>query len=804
MADHEPRQSSIAPHRKNTLILPPPKLMFREVSVATDEGGAPIVDKWIYVFIEKSGELYAEIYAENEDLWRVEYKPEKKRKAVERFARTDGDITIDRKRLHNGDYLVFLSPVRASDDALALLKKHVGELTVAVALGTNSKGIPYAYVHDAFRAAEFQHEQYLFAYEKWTSYVSNRDRQARLFIAGTVDSWLADGDPANVGKFLQSREGPANVVKDYETSEKETRTEAEQTLVPALALMDSIEHGAIDLSAQQGGKKELAVGLLHWGIVSQNLLCVAPGRVYANKLMEENKALPAAVLLGDATPPNLYGAYATFKKAYEASAYTVLHLLAARIKQLRKSAGGARGVNEKIILYLRKLGLETELKGNYKRIQERLEAGDKITKRLKGTQRSSVIRSYEKLVQKAGTQIPDYGKDAQTVVDTADRLHAKHLNAEAAASFAQVLFYAISLMDAIEDFRNAFPEDKDKQIIAIAGVGGDVYKSAAELAEKLGASGVFLKVTGGVAGLVSGIVDMLDAEDKALNAAMNNKAYSAAVGHSITVVGASMTAFSGGLLLAEGIAVLLGHGVAEGALLGGPFGAIVGAIGAGLMALGMLVVAFFSKNEYQTFARHCFLGEKSDTSVDPDWATVSFGGGVIINEFYALYDLIYRYKVNFLTVARIIPGLPDSRDEWSAVKLIIHPQYGFGSDSRYHVDVAMVHDLPQIESKFEVKGLVLPDAQTATNADGKLTTLVRRWNADEVVNNMLAQKPKPKAGPGLPQHLHWYTGRFTLTVQLTVGGMAVGKPTKLSGKIGGTSDKPISSPWGQRDFEEHH
>jgi hypothetical protein len=793
MADRQFRQSSIAAHRKNTLILPPPKLTFRELSVPTpDESGEPIIDKWIYVFIESSKELYAEIHAEKEDLWHVEYRPSGKRKAPGSFdAHTPGDITIDRKRLQKADYRAFLSPVRASNGALDLLKKDLANVAQPLSPlpgDTNAKGVPYCKIYDAFRMAEHSHREYLLAYVHWASYVSDQERQARLFIATTVDSWLADGDPAEIGKYLKGKSRPSKLVKDYEAAEKTNREEAEQDMVTTVNIMDLVEHYAIDLSTQQGGEKELAVGLLHWGIVSENMLCVAPGRIFANKLMRENKALPAAILLSDADTPNLYGAYATFKKAYEGASQIVLHLLAARVKQLRETAGSPLKVKEKIILYLRKLGLESELKGNYKRIQERLEAGDKISKRLKGTKRSSVITTYQKLVKKAGAKIPDYG-DAQTLVDTANRLEAKQLRTEGAVQLAQVLFDAISLMDAIEDYRAAFPEDKDKKILAVVGAGGDVYNAAAELAERLGSHVTFLRITGGAAGFISGVVDMLDAEDKALNAAVNNNDYAAAVGHGITVVGASMTALAGGVLLVKGIT--------GGAMFGGPFGAIVGAIGAGLMAIGMLVVAYFSDNDYQTFVRHCFLGKDSDTSVSPDWATVEFGGGSIMSEFYALYDLIYRYKVNFVTLVKVTAGLPHDTEEWAGLELIIHPQYGFGSESRYRADVLMTHDLARIDSKFEVKGLVLPDTHSTVNADG----IFRRWSTLEVVDNMRAHKSDVRVWPG---NFYIYTGRFTVTVQLTIAGMAVGKPTKLSGKIGGTNEKPLSSRWTRQDYEEHH
>jgi hypothetical protein len=771
---------------KRKITIRPDRLTFSEFRYRTPGRQKPkhtiaVVDKWIYLFELDSGELYAEIYAENDELWHIDYRP-RGIKELERFDRKrKGFIVINRKRFENGNYCAFLSPIRAGEDALDLLKDNLAELDVVEPHGINPNGIANFDISDMYFSTEHYHKFISGSFEELSNFVSDSERQAKLFIASVVDSWLADGDPAEVGEYLNDKGEPARIVKEYTEREQQLRNQAEESHATLCEHLDTVQHRAIDLSAWEGGVNELGVGLLHWGIVTVGMPSTAPGRVFANKLMKEGEALPVRLLLSEAENPNLYGAYATFKKAYAAAINTFTELLAAKVRQLRTEIGDPRAVREKVILYLRKLGIEAELKGTYKIIHERLEAGQGITRKVRGPKRARVIRSYKKLERKAGSQIPDYNERATRTLRTAERLEFTELKASEIGDAAQFLFDLISLVDTIEDYRDAFPDEKDQHLLAIVGAGGDFYDSVAAVAASFSKRPRFFRITGAAAGFISGVVDMLDAEEKAIQEAMNNNDYAAAAGHGITAVGASMTALAGGILLVKGIT--------GGAMFGGPFGAVVGAIGAGLMAAGMLVVAYYSDNDYQTFVRHSFLGEDHGTSVRPDWSTVAFGDGSLDSQVTALYDLLYRFKLSFALRVRELhgAGVGEVRHDWSGLQLTVHPQYGMDDRSKFLVDLEIEYDSRYISGTFSAANLTFPDTESiiGTSRETQAPYIERSWTSEEVSRYMLEHGDGKAQSADVVRNLHHYPGEFTLTAQLYVDGKPVGKTTRIKGTAGG-------------------
>jgi hypothetical protein len=469
------------------------------------------------------------------------------------------------------------------------------------------------------------------------------------------------------------------------------------------------------------------------------------------------------------------------------------------VRTLKAAAGAPRSSLEKVRLYLQKLGLETELKGNYKTISERLEAGERITKNLKGPKRSRVIGTTQKLIRVAGAEIPDYDAKASQLLDTADRYEVKGSALEAAGASVQVILDLVSLISAIEEFRNAFPDSKDEKLIGIVGAGGDFYSAAASLVDTFSKRARFMGVTGGVAGFVSGVVDMLDAEEKMVRAAMNSNDYAAAVGHGITAVGASMTALAAGVLFAKA--------VSGGAVFGGPFGAIVGAIGAGLMALGMLIVAYFSDNDYQSFARHCFLGEDHGDSITPDWSTVSFGGGSLRNEVTALYDLLYRFKVSLVETVQVRRALPRDSTDFSGIRLVIVPGYAETAASEFEINLSVTPGNRQFRGSFDfqLKGLKLPDAATYHATDGrtKVTSIVREWSGAELWKVSDDQFNEIKRKFPIVKNMYLYDTDFSLEVQLIESGRALGKPVRLKGSMGGRKrfGHIESKEWNRVEFD---
>ncbi|HEX7071212.1 MAG TPA: hypothetical protein VF190_10415, partial [Rhodothermales bacterium] len=502
----------------------PTTITIREVDV---EGkghaqGVPIVKKWIYI-LDDGGEVLAEIFAEKADLWHVDYHPPAKPQPLSKFDKTTtAKVVVKKQLLDDGQYRLFLSPARAGEKCRQYLRDNAKDIGILALSETVADGVPVAYAYDYYLIVEFLHRvQYLPALAAWEQYVQNEDRQARLFIASVLDSWMADGDPADVADTLKDPKAPRRIVDEYTAEEKEKRVWAERNMQVLGDTISSKVHQAIDVAAQES-VEGLAIGLLHWGIISQGMLRVAPGRVLAKKIFEEDVAFISRVLFGDSTNPDLPTVYGTYKKVHAAAVGAMIELLAAKVRVLKAAAGAPRSSLEKVRLYLKALGLETELKGDYKLISERLEAGDRITKKLKGPKRARVISTTQKLIKKAGAEIPDFDAKATELLETAERYELKGKPLEAAAAGVQVILDLVSLISAIEEFRNAFPDSKDEKLIGIVGAGGDFYGSMASLVDTFSQRARFFGVTGGVAGFVSGVVDMLDAEEKMVRAAMNS------------------------------------------------------------------------------------------------------------------------------------------------------------------------------------------------------------------------------------------------------------------------------------------
>ncbi len=745
------------------------------------EPSTPIVGKWLYILDKDAGKVYAEVFADGEDAWQVRYSPAEFKKAFKPDKFTAGRLAVQKPLLESEAYRSFLSPIRATPEAIDLLLRRIDELVPLREIGKLSDGTSWCQVVDHYLFAERLHrEHYTVSLLKWEGFVSDRKRQGELFIASVLSNWTADGDPADVKDELADARAPEKLIERYKDEEKRLRSAAERDMEWVAVIIQAVQHNAVDLSALTGGAESLAVGLIHWGIVSGGLLRTSVGRVLAGALFARNESLPAKLLFGESTNPDLPSAFNIYRKAHIAAVFTVTELLAAKVKHLRDAAPGLSPL-EKVQLYLKNLSIETELKGNYKIIHERLEAGDAISKKLKGTKRARVQSQYQKLVKTADAAIPTFDEKATKTLAIAERLETGRATAAAMGASIGLLLEMASLLSAIEDYRKAFPQDDTQKLIGVVGAAGDFYGILSEVMEKFAEAKKFWHLTGGAIGFVSGMIDAVDAQDKAMKSAFNNQDYGAAAGHAITAVGASMTAFAAGVLLAKSISA--------GAVTAGPMGAIVGAIGAGLMATGMLVVAFFSDNEYETFARHCFFGKKSTIRVTPEWATVPFGGSGIDAEVQALYDLLYRYKVEFALTTKSTLYVNSTELRFSGIRLSIIPGYVDAAKSTFVVDldVRPVDAWVRDAYKFKVSGLRLPDADSRTYTDPATGArrIDRYWSVLDLFR--VDQEGYDRIRAKFPRvvNLHLYNTRFEYSVQLMEDGVPVGQPVRAIDDAGG-------------------
>lgn len=785
-----------------------------------------ISEKWIYILDRESKEVYAEIKPKKAKIessgrmekpyrWHVRYLPSEFNSDFNPDSEYNkASVVVDESKLDEGQYVVFLSPVRASDRSINYIKSHINTFkTLSVSQQYEvsddeiDQNVPVAVVMDYYAYTEFLSDLYKSSLHKYNGFLSNEKRNNELFIASVVKSWIAEPgskeieewlrnppndraditdpekirqeltDPADVKQYL--RKSPEQVIGEYTSDERKAREKAEDRMKTLADSVDHPSHQAIDYSVQDGDTEALAVGLLHWGIISECMLCVAPGQVLAHKLMEEGNTLPVTHLFSESQDSNLQDAFTVYKGVHAAGVTIASQLLSAKARVLRQKAGEGRSMPERVRLYLRNLSLETELKGTQRHIYNRLESGDRITRglRKKGRERQRTLRQYQKLVKKANQRIPLYELQARRQLKNSNRFTRMASTISLRGGAAFVLMQVATLIIAVEDYRSAFPDAKDEKLLTTVGSGTYFYAAVTGLLNELNLGQGYhrwLARTGGIALFVGGVIAMLDTHG-GMEEALKRNDVGAAVGLGVQQTGLFAVALSGFMTA-----------LTYTSRFGTRFGAVglwAGVIGAGLYATGVLIVAYFSRNDYQTFARHCFLGKNHGEEVKPDWSTVPFGGGNDLeNEVTALYELLYQYKVEFVKTVERKQAVGEFQEtyEWSGLKLTIIPGLEHDSNSSYHVDLVLKHSSRHVPYTFTAENIVL----SSTDGD----SVVHRWSRSEVVDKWI-QKYGPDGATNQTKNdikrLHLHPGEFSLTVQLKVEGEKVGEPKEIEGTTGG-------------------
>jgi hypothetical protein len=174
---------------------------------------------------------------------------------------------------------------------------------------------------------------------------------------------------------------------------------------------------------------------------------------------------------------------------------------------------------------------------------------------------------------------------------------------------------------------------------------------------------------GGFANLASGMIDMLIQEEAAVSAGAGRHDYGAAVGHAIAAAGAATTALGGGMVLAAAI-----FGGSIGSVLG-PLGTIVGIVGAVVILGGSILATMLRANQYELFARHCFLGaDRTASTIHEPWLLYGIPTSNRLHEARSLIGLLSNFQVEGrwpigAPEATIVPGYVDESSVFEAVVL---------------------------------------------------------------------------------------------------------------------------------------
>ena len=668
---------------------------------------ANVEGKWIYAFHVNAGTALAEIFAINAGKWLVRYEPTFPANASlpPPDKECPGKLELPMiKASEAGSNVGFLiSPFRLTATAIDYLLEDPQRLKdTCVCAVREQSGQFFAAAPDPYQWALEAHEKYYIPLvDEWQSFVFDPEIQAKNFIAGTLKAWIEaedDGliwnskDPLDIEDELKSRDEllgmgePHRHLEQYRLTEEDLRVKAEKAGAYLYHCVYSPEYRALEMAALEAKDLSLTLTFQNWAVVCERACETAQGRMFAVRAYKDPERLPRQYLFMDeAVPPlgeRLGINFPNARYAWAAGIAIVGDLLPSVFEyykdivdkdQAKRSAEAlaeaTRIIRRQVMTYLENVGVHVKSSmENPDRIHELRRYGKRIYEQLAGAkdgEQQKMVRAMEEVYKKIQKHTPPVDVPvkpateaevlmAQQKIDPNTRL-AK-MNKWYDDSFIKenrfkiaVVFETINVVIGIIEFsgKEGKAELTNDKFISLIGASADFTSVVAETAfskigwEKIGRFAVG-KGVAGIAGVIGGICQMSDEQRQMVEGAAQYD-FGVATGHGLAAAGAAMTAIGGGLVLAQAI----GYGSAA----GGPIGALIGAIGAGLIIAGNLLAAWLKDNQHEQFARFCFLGKQYDT---------------IGTKYKELSDKMNEYN----PVARMVGYKPDHRlpvyFEWSA------------------------------------------------------------------------------------------------------------------------------------------
>ena len=615
-----------------------------------------IKGKWIYAIHLDALTVLAEVFAENSNKWLFRYYPDFPADSSipppDKYC--DGKLELPMIKASESPTNVgfYISPFRLTADAIKFLLedgKRLKAVCVRPVREINER--LFAAVPDPYQWATDAHEKYYIPLlDEWQNYIFDPQTQAKLFIAATLKAWInADDkgliydskDPLDLKDDLKDGE-PDCFINRYKYEEEQLRVKAEKAGAYLYHCVYAPEHRAAEEAALESKDSALTLTFQNWAVVCERATETAQGRMFAVNAFNDKTRLPNKYLFSEDAPESLPDTLKSYfpntRYAWQAAIAMAGDLLPAVIKNITEKNVRSQ-IYEKMIDYLVRLGIEKagmEIpKGMPKYLGDK--AGKTLYQQLKqnkditeGLTHKRTIERVEKLYEKVlkvsdADIIKNVGDDSLSVFTKRyneslvgrNRLKIAFVFETINVMLAITEFSTsnqkagwnndkfVSLLGASADFASVFAESSFKQIgleeITVKQLGG-------ESAKKFGfdkAGKVALgRAVGGVAGIIGGICQMTD-EQRQMVEGYGQYDYGVVAGHGIAAAGAAMTAVGGGLMLAEAI----GGGTA----VGGPFGAAIGAVGAGLIIGGNLLAVWLKDRPHEQFARFCFLGKQYGT-----------------------------------------------------------------------------------------------------------------------------------------------------------------------------------------------
>lgn len=602
-----------------------------------------VVGKWIYAIHTDSLEVLAEVFAESANLWHFRYNPEfpKNMSLPLPENKSDGKLELPMINASESGTIIgfFISPFRLTADAIDFLTEDAERLKAACVrpVRENAEKL-FAAVPDPYQWSADAHEKYYIPLlDEWQEYVFEPQRQARFFIATTLKAWIEtvdkgliydSKDPLDIEDELKEGE-PDKFIRKYKKEELELSRAAEKAAAYLSHCVYAPEHRTVEKAALEAEGLALTLSFQNWAVVAERATESAQGRMFAVAAFRDVERLPNKFIFSEKAIPPLSEKigvnFPNSRYAWQAAISLAGDLMPAVIKDITD-----KKIRENMITYLERLGIEKGTLSVPKGMPEYLKhkAGKTLYNQLKqnrelteGLTHKKTVERVERLFEKIAKE-PEVAQMPESVTNTP----LYKMNKQYGESFVgrnrlkiAFVFETINVMTAIADFNesNRKVEWNNDKFVSLLGASADFTAAFAEpvfkqlgiegssLVQKIG-GGKFIagKAVGGIAGIVGGICQMTDEQRQTVEG-FGNYDFGVGTGHGIAAAGAAITAIGGGLVLAEAVGI--------GAAAGGPIGAVIGAVGAGMIIGGNLLAAWLKDKPHEQFARFSFLGKQYDT-----------------------------------------------------------------------------------------------------------------------------------------------------------------------------------------------
>jgi hypothetical protein len=245
-----------------------------------------------------------------------------------------------------------------------------------------------------------------------------------------------------------------------------------------------------------------------------------------------------------------------------------------------------------------------------------------------------------------------------------------------AGTAVEIINVANAMRDLAEAMETGAPTGKKS--LSVLGALADLVEHGAGMTESFFGSGMseaakgWVKKVGGVAGVVGGVIDMLDYEEQARDAYAEYD-YGKAVGRSLQTAGAAASAAGSAMVLVAAIGEATELGTSLGIV-----GVIIALAGSVLVVTGHFVAKWLELNANQKFAIRSFLGwHRQGAGAKLSWSEVALPTKDPREEALALSDLLAQFQVSR-------GGYSDDESRDWEVELI--PGF-YEEGSRFEVDI---------------------------------------------------------------------------------------------------------------------